>query len=67
MIRCDFYEDGRYFKTDEMMGVPRVGEAVVMGYGSEYRVVRVTDVTWPTDLPDGRQKMVNLSVIPEKK
>lgn len=66
MVICEFYENGKCFKRVTMPAVPRVGEAVIMGYGSDYRAMRVTDVTWDADPPGDVHASARLTMGPMK-
>jgi hypothetical protein len=67
MVRCEFYEGHKVFKIVEMPSVPRVGEGVIFGYGTEYRVMRVTDVNWDADPPGDIHMTARLSMTPQPK
>lgn len=62
MVMCEFYEDGKRFKRVAMPAVPRIGEAVITGYGADYRVMRVIDVTWDADPPGDANATARLSL-----
>lgn len=64
MVMCEFYENNKCFKRVKMPAVPRIGEAIVIGYGSEYCVMRVVDVTWDADPPGDAHATARLSLQP---
>lgn len=62
MVDVVLYENGEIIRRIEMPAVPRIGESLTYGYGKEYRLFQVTDVTWDTSSDESVAMRANLTL-----
>ena len=51
-VFIQFYEGNKFRFQDQMPFIPRVGEFIVRGYGSDYRVWKIERVNYHQDTDD---------------